>query len=178
MQAACEDGEAILGLDKDVLTKQKELKTILMVYELEQEHFQGVNIAIVSDANSDAPNSRDVDEEAVIEEIMRLEFKNAARDATCEAATLVKNEMFSVSDVNAVLALTKAKAQVRYKSMYSKTWTKRMLQKSQELCKRTCVHVKWQSRNKGVWLKRLKKLNLSKIAKENSRRRNLAKKYM
>ena len=115
MQAACEDGEAILGLDKDVLTKQKELKTILMVYELEQEHFQGVNIDIVSDANIDAPNSRDVVEETVIEDIMRLEFKNAARNATCEAATLVKNAMFSVSDVNAVLELTRAKARVRYK---------------------------------------------------------------
>ena len=47
MQAACEDGEAIFGLDKDVLMKQKELKTILMIYELEEEDFQGVNIDMV-----------------------------------------------------------------------------------------------------------------------------------
>ena len=87
LQAACEDGDAIFALDSDVLTKQKELKTILMVYELEQKVFQGVNIDIGSDANSDAANSRDVDEEAAIEEIMRLEFTHAARDATLAAET-------------------------------------------------------------------------------------------
>ena len=86
-----------------------------MVYELEQKLFQGVNIDIGSGANSDFVNCRDVGEEAVIEDIMRLEFTNAAHDATCEADTLVKNAMFGASDVNAILALTKAKAQAGYR---------------------------------------------------------------
>ena len=115
LQAACEDGDAIFALETDVRTKQKELRTIVMVYELEEKLFQGVNMDIGPDATSNAANNRDVGKENAVEEIMRLEFTNAARDAICEADTLIRNAMFSASDVNAVLALTKAKAQIRYK---------------------------------------------------------------
>ena len=109
---------------------------------------------------------------------MRLEFTNAARDATCEAETLVRNAMFSASDVNAVLALTKAKARFRYEKYVLKNMNEKnptaastTMQTDLRACELAVV-------KQGSVLKRAQQINFSKIANESSRRRDLAKKNM
>ena len=115
MKAACEDADTIFALEDAVQTKQTKLKTLIAVYELDKKLFQGVDMEIGSDAESDGTNDDEVDEKAAIEQVMRLEFANATREAASEEEVLVRDDVFITSDVNAVLALTKTKAQIGYK---------------------------------------------------------------
>ena len=55
------------------------------------------------------------DTKAAVEEVMRLEFDNAASDVVVEEGALLQNSIFLASDMNAVLALARARAQVGYK---------------------------------------------------------------
>ena len=68
-----------------------------------------------SDTENDAtPDNKD-DQKAAVEQVMRLEFANACRDAHNEAETLMRDDFFITSDINAVFALAQTKAQIRYK---------------------------------------------------------------
>ena len=114
VKAACKDADAIFALDDTVPMKQKELKTIVKVYKLDEGRFQGVDIGIGSDDESDVDNDNVVYEKSAVEQVMRLEFTNAARDAISEEKTLMRDDMFITSDINAVLALAETKARIWY----------------------------------------------------------------
>ena len=121
LKVAIEDASVIFASDTDALAKQKKLKMVMKAYGLAQSLFQAVDMEIGSDTDSDDANEVIADTRDALEQVMRLEFENATRLLTTGAWTQAENNTFLASDRTAVLALTRAKAQLYYQKHVRKS---------------------------------------------------------